>query len=142
MNFFTSNSFEIWVFTKRICKNNSSWISLILKLVSFGCLIQNKPFVGHGMLRWIGNLLVLQINKVLHFQLKEKFMMDIIMQIIIALNQLNVLLSFLCFLRAHISISHTSILQVSLKSDTSLYKSLTRLLKVSYKSLTGLLEVT
>ena len=60
-----------------------------------------KPFVGHGKLRWIGNKLALWTNKVLHFQ--KKVMMNLILQIIIARNQLNVLLSFLCFLRAHIS---------------------------------------
>ena len=34
---------------------------------------------------------------------QKKVMMDLILQIIIALNQLNVLLSFLCLLRAQIS---------------------------------------
>jgi hypothetical protein len=58
----------------------------------------NKPFLRHGKLRWIGNILALWTNKVLHFQ--KKVMMDLILQIIIALNQLNDLLSFLCFLRA------------------------------------------
>jgi hypothetical protein len=61
----------------------------------------NKPFLGHGKLRWIGNILALWTNKVLYFQ--KKVMMDLILQIIIALNQLNDLLSFLCFLRTHCS---------------------------------------
>ena len=29
---------------------------------------KNKPFVGHGKLRWIGNILVLWTNKILYFQ--------------------------------------------------------------------------
>ena len=61
----------------------------------------NKPFMGHRKLRWIGNILALWTNKVLYFQ--KKVMMDFILQIIIALSQLNVSLSFLCFLIALIS---------------------------------------
>ena len=56
----------------------------------------NKPFVGHGKLRWIGNMLALWANMVLYFQ--KKVMMDLVLQIIIALNQLNVSLSFSCFI--------------------------------------------
>ena len=46
--------------------------------------------------------------------------MDLILQIIIALNQLNVLLSFLCFLRAHNSRKVTHLLESDLM-DRRLY---------------------
>ena len=29
----------------------------------------NKPFVGHGKLQWIGDILLLWTNKVIYFQL-------------------------------------------------------------------------
>ena len=32
--------------------------------------LNNKPFVGHGKLRWIGKILVLWTNNVLYFQLQ------------------------------------------------------------------------
>ena len=56
--------------------------------------------MGHGKLRWIANMLALWTNKVLYFQLKEYVTMDLTLQIIIAPNQLNVLLYFLCLPRA------------------------------------------
>ena len=42
-------------------------------------MFNNKPFVGHGKLRWVGNILVLWTNKVLYFQLKGNVMKDLIL---------------------------------------------------------------